>query len=259
MTLRELCEPLFLYVCRLNRAARKGAGVEYREARGQIEGIFADIRAKAASIPGLASEFAKIELALLFFVDFMIAESRLPFASQWHENRLAFDRNELAGDEKFFDILEETLIDSGEAANERLAVLYTCLGLGFTGWYTDQPEFINSKMMECSARMRRIMDKGEASRICPEAYEHVDTSDLIEPPGAKLMAVGLGLIGLIVILLVASAVLYIEERSELKQALEQISEPETLVDAAFNGMDTPEFRNDAEGAVKQALKEGAGS
>ncbi|UCD74776.1 MAG: DotU family type IV/VI secretion system protein [Phycisphaerales bacterium] len=224
MTLYELCEPLLLYVCRLNRAARKGGSVEFREARGQIDGIFADIRAKAASVPGLASEFAKVELAIIFFVDFMMAESRLPFASQWHENRLAFDRNELAGDEKFFDILEETLAERGEAADERIAVLYTCLGLGFTGWYSDQPEFISSKMMECSARMRRIMDQGESTRICPEAYEHADTSNLIEPPGAKLLGLGLALVGLIVVLLVASAVLYVQRKSDLNQALDRIVE-----------------------------------
>ena len=36
----------------------------------------------------------------------MISESSLPFAAQWNQNRLAYERNELAGDEKFFDLLE---------------------------------------------------------------------------------------------------------------------------------------------------------
>ena len=37
------------------------------------------------------------------------SESTLPFAAQWNQNRLAYERNELAGDEKFFDLLEETI------------------------------------------------------------------------------------------------------------------------------------------------------
>jgi cytochrome bd-type quinol oxidase subunit 1 len=45
-------------------------------------------------------------------------------------------QRQLAGDEKFFDLLEETLNDSSEDASERLAVYYTCLGLGFMGMYT---------------------------------------------------------------------------------------------------------------------------
>ena len=255
MTLLELCEPLFLYICRLNRAARKGGNVAFREARGQIDGIFADIRAQAASAPGLAAEFTKVELALIFFVDFMISDGRLPFASEWHENRLAHDRNELAGDEKFFDILEEALLDGGEAAGQRVAVLYTCLGLGFTGWYTGQPEYISSKMMECSARMRGIMDKGELAKVCPEAYEHTDTRDLIEPPGAKLLGIGLALVCLILLLLVASAFLYRHQSKKLEDALTEIVDPAQLVET-----DTGQIGGgkSAEDTVETALSEGAG-
>ena len=108
MTLQELCEPLFLYICRMNRSARKGAAVSYRQARGEIEGLFSDMRSRAASEAGLSYEFEKVQMPLVFFVDSMIAESNLPFAQEWHENRLAYEHNELAGDEKFFDVLEES-------------------------------------------------------------------------------------------------------------------------------------------------------
>jgi hypothetical protein len=33
MTLSELCEPLFLYMCRVNRSARKGTVFEYNRAQ----------------------------------------------------------------------------------------------------------------------------------------------------------------------------------------------------------------------------------
>lgn len=226
MNILELCEPLFLYVCRLNRSARKGGTMEFGEARGQIQGILADMRSRAASVPGLAAEFEKIHLALLFFVDFMMAESELPFAAEWHQKRLAFELNEMAGNDKFFDLLEETLLDSSDAAAERLAVFYTCMGLGFTGdWYTDQPEYINSKMMECASRMRKVMDKGEMSRVCPEAYEHTDPRDLVVDPGTKLLGIGLALVGLLVVLFIASWVLYERQGGELRRSLDNISHP----------------------------------
>ncbi len=231
MTIRELCEPLFLYVCRLNRAARKSGSIEYREARGQIEAILDDMRSRAAAVAGLSSEYEKLELALIFFVDSTMAESQLPFASEWHENRLAYDRNELAGDEKFFDILDETLRERGEAAAERIAVLYSCLGLGFEGWYAGQPEEINSRMLECSARLRKLMDKDDSARLCPEAYENVDTRTLIEPPGAKILGWGIALVGAILVLFAANWVLYSESRGDLTGALEDIRDPSQELEA----------------------------
>jgi type IV/VI secretion system ImpK/VasF family protein len=224
MNLRELCEPLFLYVCLLNRAGRKGGSIDYRRARGEIESIFADMRAKAQATPGLSGQFEKVELALIFFVDSMIAESRWPAAREWHENRLAFERNELAGDEKFFDILEATLGERGEAADERLAVLYHCLGLGFTGWYAGQPEYLRSKTMECAARLRKQMDASESARLCPEAYEHVDQRNLIEPPGAKLLGITVAAVVLVLVVFAAVIVAYTSARSELKDDLQRIHE-----------------------------------
>jgi len=225
MTITEVCEPLFLYISRLNRAARKGGAVEYREVRGQIDAIFDQMRAKAATDPALQSDFEKIELALLFFVDSMIAESRLSFAGEWHANRLAYAIHEQAGDEKFFDILDEVLADTSSRAVGRIAVLYTCLGLGFMGWYAGQPEHIHNKMLECSARMRELMDKDDAARICPEAYEHADARNLIEPPGAKILGILIAFIGLLVVVWGANLVAYKAATKDLESALNAINEP----------------------------------
>src|SRR5207249_3023762 len=102
----------------------------------------------------LASQLKKVELPLTFFVDSLIAESSLPFAAQWNQNRLAYDRNELAGDEKFFDLLDEDLKDQSEEASERLAVFYVCLGLGFSGIYFRQPELLRKNMLTIAPRIR---------------------------------------------------------------------------------------------------------
>src|SRR5690349_21509210 len=130
-TLLQITEPIFQYMCRLNRLARRnnaqktsaadtsfialskeaaqtaaplvparGASLDYTVARSEIKALFEDMMAKASSDARLMQQARKVELPLIFFVDSMICESTLSFAAEWNQNRLAFDRQELAGDEK---------------------------------------------------------------------------------------------------------------------------------------------------------------
>jgi type VI secretion system protein ImpK len=222
MTLLELCDPLFQYICRFNRSARKGGHHDLHQVRAEVKAMLGDMANKAKSQPGLLGQFEKVELVLMFFVDFMVKSSPLHNAQEWQE--LAFDRKELAGDEKFFDMLEETLADRSEPASERLSIYYTCMGLGFTGWYTGQPEYLRKKMLECSTRIRGLIDTDQSARICPESYEHVDTSNLVQPPSASVVGIGIALVGLVFVLFVANAYLYRSSSSELTKALDGIIE-----------------------------------
>lgn len=220
MTLLELCEPLFQYVCRLKRLARSGCSLEMDQVRNDIKRIFEVMRAESLNNTGLTAQFEKIELPLLFFVDFTIKESKLPFAYDWYE--LGRERNELAGDEKFFDLLDENLVDPSEAATERLVIFYTCIGLGFTGVYTGQPENIQRLMSKISARISRMMDADEKSYICPEAYENVDTRDFVEPPSTRLVGIGITLIGLIIVWSIAYFCLLQWTLDEVSSSLDTI-------------------------------------
>ena len=213
-TLLELTEPLFQYICRLNRVARKagpapsgntafftkgasappppkGSNLDYAVVRSEIKAALEDFMQKAGNDMKLAQQAKKMELPLLFFVDSMIAESTLGIAQQWNQNRLAYDRNELAGDEKFFDLLEETLNDSSEDASERLAVFYTCIGLGFSGIYFKQPEYLRKTMLTIAPRIRHLVEMDQTAKICPEAYASVDTRDLVQPPRDRMVLVGI--------------------------------------------------------------------
>src|SRR5882672_8696132 len=220
MTLLELSDPLFQYICRFNRSARKGGHHDLHQVRQEVKAMLADMNSKAKSQPGLSNQLEKIEIVLMFFVDFIIKSSPISNASDWQE--LAFDRKELAGDEKFFDLLEETLGDRSEQASERLAIFYTCMGLGFTGWYTGQPEYLRKKMLECSTRIRSLIDTDQSSRICPESYENVNTSDLVQAPSASLVGIGIALVGLVIVLFIANAYMYRSSSSELTKALQGI-------------------------------------
>ena len=130
----------------------------------------------------------------------------------------------MAGDEKFFDLLEETIKDRSPAANDRLAVFYTCIGLGFTGWYTSQPEYLRRKMKEIAARLQAAGGgSGDIRRICPDAYEKVDNRDLVEPPGMKLAGIGIILFGLIFVLFFAYVYLYRDSAKALSTSLETVT------------------------------------
>src|SRR5205807_10300797 len=101
MKLLELYEDLFQYVCRLNRAARTEAHPEYARVRSEVKTLLEEVNRSAASDVRLLNQARKLELPIVFFLDNMICTSRLKFASQWVSNRLANERNELAGDERF--------------------------------------------------------------------------------------------------------------------------------------------------------------
>jgi len=222
MTLLQVCEPIFQYVCRINRMARSASSADYAVLRAEIKAMLEDAQQKAASDGRLAAQIKKLEMPLIFFVDSMIAESKLPCAQQWHQNRLAYERNELAGDEKFFDILEETLKDNSDEASERLAVFYTCIGLGFAGMYVGQPEYLRKTMMTIAPRIRHLTETDNTARICGEAYESVDTRNLVQPPGNKMFVFAVLFIIFTVSVFAAYVYMFSNASEELSTSLETI-------------------------------------
>src|SRR5271157_4955131 len=216
MTPLELCEPLFTKVCLLNRLGRTGGGVaSYDQLRLQIEGIFSDLRKAADSDPVLRLQWEKLELPLIFFVDSMISESRL-----------AYEQKELAGDEKFFDLLDETLNDPSDEASLRLPVFYTCLGIGFMGWYAGQPEYLRGKMLDISQRLRTAMETDKTARICPEAYLNVDARDLVQAPASRLGGIAIVFAGLCLVVITVEAYLFHAASLSLTDSLSAIGSQE---------------------------------
>jgi type VI protein secretion system component VasF len=246
MTLLDLTEPLFQYICRLNRLARRapgakagdtsfltkaaaatpvpgrGAALDEVVARSEIKALLEDMMSRAAADARLAQQARKIELPLTFFIDSMISESSLPFASHWNQNRLAYERQELAGDEKFFDLLDETLKESGEDAAERLAVFYVCIGLGFTGIYFKQPEFLRKTMLGIAPRIRHLVENDYAARICPETYQGVDTRNLVEPPSSRMVLVGMVFACFTLAVLISYVVMYRQSSKNLNSSIDEV-------------------------------------
>jgi len=225
MKLLELYEPLFQYVCRLNRAARTSTHPDYNRVRSEIKTIFEEITRNAAPEIALANQVRQLERPMVYFADNLICSSRLNFASRWAANRLAVaDYNELAGDESFFDYLDRDMADPNPDAAERLAVYYVCLGLGFTGMYIAQPEKIRDYMEKIFPRIRQWMDSDSRTKISEQAYGCTDTRVLTEPPSDKILLVVVLFIFFSLSVLVISYGLYFKASAELKQSVGQIVE-----------------------------------
>ena len=57
MTITELCEPLFRYICSINRAARRRADVSMVHVRSEVDRILDEIRNRASEDPQLYSQY----------------------------------------------------------------------------------------------------------------------------------------------------------------------------------------------------------
>jgi type VI secretion system protein ImpK len=249
-SLLDLYEPLFQYLCRLNRIGRvassgaaggsgetvfmtrgssaasssapRGLQLHYQTVRSEITAMLKEVQRQAEPDYKLRDQVQKLELPIKFFIDSYIVESKLPFAKEWNDNRLAYDHNELAGDEKFFDIVEDTLRDKSAEASERLAIYYVCFGVGFTGAFGSQVELLRKTMNDIAPRIQPLLEGDRLGRFCDEAYAAVDTTNLIEPESNYLAVLGIVFACFTIAALVAFVLLYSEASRSLNTALDQV-------------------------------------
>lgn len=223
VTLLDIYEPVFQYVCMLSRVAKSGKkSIECSAIRQTVIPMLETAKQKSEQDHLLAFQVKKLELPIIFFLDSMIAESGLKCAAEWHAKRLAYTRSELAGDEKFFDLLDETLADPSAEATERLVIFYVCIGLGFTGWYATQPEYLRRKMETLAKRISGTIDGTHAQRICPEAYQYLDTRNLIDPPSTKIGAIALAFVALCIVVIAVNFYLYLAGSAAFRHSLDEI-------------------------------------
>ena len=194
MNLGELCEPLFLRICVITRAARQGGNLQFEKVRGDVERVLDQMRSRAMSEQPLRAQYEKVELALLLFVDSAIADSGPPLAEEWNRKRLASERGEPVANDRFWALLDETLRDESAEGTERLAVFYTCIGLGFGRARAADPERARQKMLLCLERLKDTVDGDLHGRLCPDAYRRADTRDLSTPLCQKAIGVGVVLL-----------------------------------------------------------------
>ena len=238
MNLQELTDPFFQYICRLNRMARAATaaaqqeqhdqagaaaavpGLSEGQARAEILGMLKSMKQRSTSTSGLTDQYNRVEKTLKAFADSSIKHSRLSFAGPWRE--LSYEEGNLAYEDAFFDDMKETLRDSSKDGTDRLSIYYTCMGLGFTGRYADEPEVLRQKMREIHARLQEQYDDRDEARICADAYDRVDRRNLVEPPGFKLIGIAIALVGCILIVLSAYIYQYYYASHQLESHLKDV-------------------------------------
>jgi type VI protein secretion system component VasF len=146
--LERLCNPLFLAICNYWQLACINSPVELESFREHILALLEDTRERAGQDDDLAREFALIEKPLIFFIDYMVREGRFSFRDNWYI--LARGYNELSGDEKFFDLLEETL--KNPDARNSAPLFFVMLALGFDGMYRRNQGHIQRCLSLCAEK-----------------------------------------------------------------------------------------------------------
>ncbi|MDR0403081.1 MAG: DotU family type IV/VI secretion system protein [Treponema sp.] len=146
--LEKICNPLFLAICHYWQLACMDSQIVLKPFREKIVSLLEDTKQAAALDEALAKEFAVIEKPLVFFVDYMVREGRFSFRNDWQI--LARSYNELSGDEKFFELLEETL--NYPSTKNSAVLFFIMLGLGFDGIHRENQAYIQRCMMTCAQR-----------------------------------------------------------------------------------------------------------
>jgi hypothetical protein len=239
MTLADICEPVFQHVCRLNRLGRKGQRADAATVRAELKSLLQQVRSKAEATPGMIGPYEGIESILVYFADSMISSGDLRFAGGWkpisHDPGVIGLRMEpeLGFEERFWDMLEEALRDPSEGATQRLTVYYTCIGLGFTGLYTGQPDYVKRKSLEIASRLRGNIDADFTSKLCQDAYENVDERALNIDRGRRL-------VGLVLVLVTATVVLLAGYVWAFRDSSRALTTALTDVVKAGSPQDTPQ-------------------
>jgi len=224
VNLVHLCEPAFEYICKLNRIARNGGQLDAHTVRSEILEILENLDRRVEKDSRLAPLYDRVKVPLVIFIDESIVKSGINFAEEWEDQRLAYDHGFLSGGEEFFDMMEEIEADPSDDASECLAIFYTCIGLGFTGYYEDQTDFLKQRMDKIQGRIKRYIESDPNAPIVPSCYEHTDRSDLVEPPGSKLVGIMIAFAGLFIVVFVSVLLLFDQASGDLTRAVEAVIE-----------------------------------
>lgn len=228
-TLAELAEPFFQHVAYLNRVGREGRGVVGIDAattEAELEGLLNQIKQQARDARETSAAWNDhVEWALIAFADFSIRESKLPFANRWRG--IGPKRGNLVLDEQFFDDLTKELEGTGPDTVQRLEVYYQCIGLGFQGMYAGQGDLIRKDLAGLQKRLAvmtgRHAGRGEETdRVCPDAYEHLNTTKLTIDTGRWLIPIAIGLVVMLVGMVVANILTYRQAQTGLVDELARI-------------------------------------
>lgn len=230
MNLITLTEPFFRYICTLKKLAASKNSVSKQRVSGELGRIFNSMSGLSEESSQLRAQYEKIKLPLVFFADFMIYESGLKLDTPW--TTLASEFGELAGEEKFFDMLAVEIEDRSKEAAERLAIYYTCLSLGFNDAYLGDKTQLGRDCARIYSRLETMYDIKKNSKLTSQAYSVVDKRDFTAQIGTKVGGLGIVLVCLVVLWFACCITVYKTSCDEIAGNIATIEE---AVDPSASG------------------------
>lgn len=238
MRIVQVCEPVFLYICELNRLRREGipatsSAVKFGAVRHRIESLLAQCVESARTSNHLEQQWKDIERPFYCFIDYMVEEilgqrpgedEPLPAAVEWADQRLAERFDIVAGNTAFVKYLQADLDrrENDVDARERLEFYYACLGLGFVGPFQDDSAGLNACKQDVTGRVPHLLTKGADDQFTPHAYEHVNPARLNLEPQPLLWGVVIVTVVILLFFFIATGWLYKDSARSLEAAIQSI-------------------------------------
>jgi type VI protein secretion system component VasF len=163
--IEEACYPVFACFCNNLQLSEAGNPPSMENFREEIETALERAKYRCEADPLLSRDYQRVELPMVFFIDYMVKEGNFPFKNEWRE--LSRNYNELSGDEKFFNLLADAL--SNPNSKNTIPVFFNMVRLGFDGVYENDIKSIEKIMRQCLAK---IPDKFD---IHEEPIVNIDT------------------------------------------------------------------------------------
>ena len=154
MDIETLIRPLLTKVCEYCSFKRCGYEIPQDLMLRELHTELSAIEQRCTALPILQQQYAAVEKALIFFIDYTIKEGNFSYSPSYRE--LARDFNEFSGDDKFFDLLDDAFKNSNDPAV--LRVFYLMMGLGFDGFHKrNRPEIVEV-MRTCRGHLPELPD-----------------------------------------------------------------------------------------------------
>jgi type VI protein secretion system component VasF len=228
MSLMELCEPVFLEICRVNRQMRqpdRGGPLEPVKVRADFRRTLEEARSRAGGQLGMDSQFAKVEPALVALMDDVVKTGPVSWRQDWKS--MYEESFNAAYMDDFYTKLEELIAEPPSEVNrDRMAVFYTCLGLGFMGKARldgDDRGLPRRRMSEMRAsRIAELVEQTTERPLLPEITTIVDRRQFIRPSTDPLIPAAIALVVMTLGLILGTMYLYSEGKRGLSTPLEQI-------------------------------------
>lgn len=181
-TIGEIVKPVLYRLCDYYTFRKAGCEVGHDTAVSEIRALFANVKHRVEQDEYLRSEYMQIEKPLVFFADYIFKESGFSFSREYEP--MAYAYNELSGDDKFFDLLDDCLKD-GNSSKDLIEIYYMMMGLGFDGAYRREPKEVENRMYNC-AQMLGDMVHPESEVLFPELTEknYEDKKNSAKSPAA---------------------------------------------------------------------------